>query len=105
MADTTEPIAPNVRLPIAAVDFTLYQEATLNEYVAAVAQMFNATRLIAGTLLTSGAVTPANPVMQHLMAGAAGLESAVAIAQQQAQAQSRVVAPTLHMQPQRGRTQ
>ena len=49
--DTTETVAPDARLPIAVVDFTLYQEATLNEYVAAIAQMFNATRLIAGYLL------------------------------------------------------
>lgn len=107
MPEDTNTPAADARLPIAACDFTLYQEATLNEYMSAITQMYNATRLIAATLLQTGQVTPANPVMQFLMQGASSMESCVANAQQQAQqaqAQSRIMAPTLSMAP-RGKMQ
>ena len=101
-ANTTDTGNSETRVPLAACDFTIFPDATINEYLSAVAQMFNATRLMAAELMRTGAVTPANPIMQHLMGGAAGLETALAIAQQQAQqaqAQSRIMAPTLQMRP------
>ncbi len=101
MPDDLSAVAAATELPIAAVDFTLPQGATVNEVVSAVRQMFDAVRLIAAELLRTGAVTPANPVMQNLIASGATLEQAIVFAQQQAQQQQRVIAPTLHMQPQR----